>query len=96
MSYVVRHSTPECRTWSEVHEVDLAATLRRLGRASDVLVVLLVAAAPRVAAVRGEAAVLDLGALRHRRVERDDVVLGGPCTCVTFRAALGWFPCETT
>ena len=51
-----------------MHGVDLAATLRRLGRASDVLVVLLVAAAPRVAAVRGEAAVLDLGAVRLRRV----------------------------
>ena len=49
-----------------MHDVDLAATLRRLGRAGDVLVVLLVAAAHRVAAVRGEAAVLDLGALRHR------------------------------
>ena len=54
------------RGTSEVHQVDLAATLRHLGRAGDVLVVLLVAAARRVAAVRGEAAVLDLGALRHR------------------------------
>ena len=47
----------------------LAATIRRLGRACDVLVVRLVAAAKQVkqaAAVRGEAAVLELGALRHR------------------------------
>ena len=51
-----------------MHGVDLAATLRRLGSAGDVLVVLLVAAARRVAAVRGEAAVLDLGAVRLRRV----------------------------
>jgi len=47
----------------------LAATIRRLGRACDVLVVRLVAAAKQVkraAAVHGEAAVLELGALRHR------------------------------
>ena len=36
--HVVRGSS------KEVHEVDLAATLRRLGRAGDVLVVLIVAA----------------------------------------------------
>ena len=43
-----------------VHQVDLAATLRHLGRAGDILVVRLVAAARRVAAVRGEAAELHL------------------------------------
>ena len=44
---------PVVRGSSEVDEVDLAAALRRLGRAGEGLVVLLVAAAQRIAAMRG-------------------------------------------
>ena len=44
-------------------DVDLAAALRRLGGAGDLLGVLLVATPHRATAVRGEAAVLALGAL---------------------------------
>ena len=61
---------------SEVDEVELAAALRRLGRAGDILVGLLVAAAQRIAAMRSEAAIVDLRALRNRRVQRNDLVLG--------------------
>ena len=69
MSYPVHQNSEEL-------EVALAAALRRLAGASDRLGVLLVATPGRVAAVRSEAAVLALGALCHRRVERDDVVAG--------------------
>ena len=72
--------TPSRRTryirGSKELDVDLAAALRRLGGAGDLLGVLLVATPHRVTAVRGEAAVLALGALCHRRVERDDAVAG--------------------